>query len=112
MRMIAGWIMVAAMGGPVTATAADAVIQVSLRDHVFTPSEIHIPSGKAVFIEVINNDTTAEEFESGMLGIEKVIPAGSRARIRIHPLAPGRYRFDGEYHEKTAKGAIVADAGN
>ena len=29
--------------------------------------------------------------------------------MRVRPLKPGRYDFVGEYNEKTAKGAVVAE---
>ena len=50
----------------------------------------------------------AEEFESHSLSREKVIPGGAKATIFIGPLKPGRYEFVGEFHEATAKGAVVA----
>ena len=43
------------------------------------------------------------------LGIEKVIPAGGKARFRVRPLKPGRYAFVGEYHEATTKGVVVVE---
>jgi hypothetical protein len=60
-------------------------------------------------LEVTNQDGQPEEFESKQLGVEKVIPAGKKGLIRLRALKPGRYTFVGEYHEATAKGAIVAE---
>ena len=37
-----------------------------------------------------------------------MIAGGQSAVIKVDPLDPGRYEFFGEYHEDTAKGALVA----
>jgi len=58
---------------------------------------------------VTNRDKTAEEFESRELRIEKVIPPGKTVRLRVPALKAGTYPFVGEYHEKTAKGRIIAE---
>jgi hypothetical protein len=92
-----------------SALAEEAAIPITLKDHRFTPAEVHVASGKPVWLEVTNLDTTADEFESGILAIEKLVPAGGHVRIRLRPLAPGRYAFAGEFHADTAKGVIVAD---
>jgi plastocyanin len=85
------------------------VVQVTIKDHHFTPSEIHVPSGKPVRLEIANQDPTAEEFDSHALKVEKVIAGRRSGSVRIRPLAPGRYPFVGEYHEDAAKGVVVAD---
>ena len=95
---------------PVFAVAADGgPIHIVIEKHVFTPSEIKVPAGKAVELLVENRDTTPEEFESIDLKREKVIPGGAKARIRIGPLEKGTYTFVGEFHEDTAKGKIIAE---
>jgi hypothetical protein len=87
-----------------------ATIQVVLQDHRFIPEEIHVVSGKPVFLEITNHDATPEEFESGVLAMEKVIPGGGHLRIRLHPLAPGRYKFFGDFNAGTANGTIISEA--
>jgi len=87
--------------------ADDGNVAMTIKDHKFDPAEIAIPAGKEVKLLVTNADGTAEEFESEKLDIEKVIPAGQQAEIKIGPLDAGTYEFVGEYHEDTAKGAIV-----
>ena len=84
-------------------------IDVTIKDHRFTPAEIHVPAGKPVTLNVKNEDETAEEFESHDLKIEKVIAGGTSGTVRLRPLDPGRYPFVGEYHEDTAKGVIVSE---
>jgi plastocyanin len=81
----------------------------TIKDHKFTPEELKVPANQRVVITVINNDDTAEEFESSVLKVEKVIAGKSRGTVRIGPLAPGKYPFIGEFHEATAKGVVIAE---
>jgi heme/copper-type cytochrome/quinol oxidase subunit 2 len=99
------------LGGVPCAALADnpAPIQLTLKDHQFTPTEIHLPAGRPTLLEVTNADATPEEFEMRQLAIEKVIVGGGKAQVRLRPLGPGRYQFIGEYHEATAHGTIVVD---
>jgi heme/copper-type cytochrome/quinol oxidase subunit 2 len=83
-------------------------IELTIKDHRFAPAEIHVPAGKPVLLRIGNADDTVEEFDSTSLQIEKVIVAGHYATVRLHPLAPGRFPFMGEYHSATAQGVVVA----
>jgi len=94
-----------AAGG--TAVAADDEIPLTIKDHRFDPAEVAVPAGKKVKLVVTNRDATPEEFESHALDIEKVIPGGTTATITDGPLDPGRYEFVGEFHEDSAKSAVV-----
>src|SRR5215510_7756620 len=89
------------------ATASAAEFVISIKDHRFEPTEVQVPAGEKATLVVTNSDPTPEEFESHALDIEKVIPGGKSANITIGPLTPGRYEFVGEFHEDTAKGAVV-----
>ena len=80
----------------------------TIKDHRFEPTELEVPAGKDLTLKVTNSDATAEEFESNDFDAEKVIPGSQTAVIKIGPLDPGRYEFYGEYHEDSAKGALVA----
>ena len=91
------------------AWAGDQEIALNIRDHRFEPAEIRVPAGQKIKLVVHNQDKTPEEFESHELNREKVIPAGAKVSIFVGPLAPGKYPFFGEFHEKTAKGMIVAE---
>jgi len=84
-------------------------IAITLKNHQFTPAEIHVPQGKAVILTITNADPTPEEFDSSALKVEKVIAGGTYATVRLRPLGPGRYPFMGEYHPDTAKGVIVSE---
>jgi plastocyanin len=101
-------VTLAALGAP-SATALAQEFNLVIRNHKFEPAEIRVPAGKRVSLYVANEDSTPEEFDSPALKVEKVIPARSKALVRIGPLEPGRYEFIGEYHADTAKGVVIAE---
>jgi hypothetical protein len=84
-------------------------LTLTIKDHIFTPAEIKVPANQRVQLTVVNDDPTAEEFDSSDLKVEKVVPGKSKGIVRIGPLKPGRYNFIGEYHESTAKGVVIAE---
>ncbi len=92
-----------------SAWAADGDYALAIKDHRFEPAELRVPAGQKIKLVVHNQDTTPEEFESHELNREKVIPAGAKANIFVGPLKPGRYPFVGEFHEKTARGVLIAE---
>ena len=102
-----------AVAGAAFALAAQAAcadpITLTLKDHKFTPAEIHVKANTPAEFIIVNTDASAEEFDSDSLKVEKVVSGNSRGTVRIRPLPPGRYPFMGEYHEETAKGVVVAD---
>lgn len=93
---------------PLTALAADASYTLVIKDHRFQPSEITIPAGQKIKLQIDNQDATPEEFDSYTLNREKIIVGHGSATLYIGPLAPGRYPFSGEFHATTAQGAIIA----
>jgi plastocyanin len=96
-----------ALSGPISQAFAQD-FSLTIKDHKFDPAEMQVPAGKEVTLTVTNSDATAEEFESDDVDVEKVIAGGQSATITLGPLDAGRYEFYGEYHEDTAKGALVA----
>ncbi len=82
---------------------------VTIRNHRFEPSEIHVPAGKRISLTVVNADPLSEEFDSAALKVEKVIAGNAQGVLHISPLAPGQYDFIGEYHADTAKGHVIAE---
>jgi plastocyanin len=94
---------------PTLAFAADVEHRITISDHQFSPAELRVPAGKKIKLIVQNRDSTPEEFESHSLKREKVIPGNATATIYVGPLSPGQYAFVGEFHEKTARGVIVAE---
>ena len=81
----------------------------TLKNHRFTPAELHVPSGKAFFVSVKNLDDVSDEFEMHSPAVEKVIQPGGEGKVRIRPLGPGRFPFIGEFHADTAQGVIVSE---
>ena len=92
-----------------TPTNAQGQVEVVLRDHRFTPAEIHVAAGKRSQLLIKNQDPTADEFDSSSLRVEKVIGGGDEGIVRLRELEPGRYPFMGEFHPDTAQGTIVAE---
>lgn len=114
--MTSGRFIVLALGAALTAGIAvpnraqePPTIELTIKDHRFSPAEIHVPAGKPVILRITNADDTVEEFDSTALQTEKLIVAGHYATVRLHPLAAGRFPFIGEYHAATAQGAVIAD---
>ncbi len=108
------WLAVMLLSAPAltlagAANAEDAAISITIKDHKFTPAEVHVPAGKAVVLKIKNEDASAEEFESHPLKVEKVIAGGKEGTVRLSPQKPGRYPFVGEYHESTAKGVVIVE---
>jgi plastocyanin len=82
--------------------------QIAIKDHHFNPAELHVPAGKPFILEVANQDIQADEFEMSAPPLEKVIQPGASGRVRVRPLAKGRFTFFDDFHPDT-KGAIVAE---
>ena len=104
-RLVLALAMSASLGA---FAAGEPEFSLSIENHKFSPERIEVPVGKKVKLLVENKDATPEEFESGVLKIEKVIPGKSKATIYVGPLKAGEYKFVGEFNEKTAQGVIVA----
>ncbi len=91
------------------AALADTPIAVSLKDHKFTPAEIHVKANQPNVISLTNRDDQVEEFDSPALKVEKVVAGHSSGDVRLRPLAPGRYEYTGEFHSDTAHGVVIAE---
>ncbi len=88
---------------------ADAPIEVTLQNHKFSPSEIHVKANQPSMIHLTNKDAEPEEFDSSSLKVEKVVAGKSAGNVRLRALAPGKYPFMGEYHSATAQGVVIAE---
>jgi hypothetical protein len=95
-------------GNAASAMSQGAPYTLTIKDHMFQPTEVEIPAGKKIELIVKNEDPTPEEFESSELRREKVVPAGQQITVYIGPLKAGRYEFFGDFNPKTARGHIVA----
>ena len=72
-------------------------------------AEIKIAAKQRIKLNIHNQDSTPEEFESHSLNREKLIPAGAKVGIFIGPLRPGRYEFFGEFNQSSAKGVVIVE---
>jgi hypothetical protein len=81
----------------------------TIKGNTFDPIVLTVPSGKKFKLLVVNQDSTPAEFESKVLGREKVIPGKSTGVINMGPLQPGRYGFVEEFHESQpgARGTLI-----
>jgi plastocyanin len=110
LAMVAGAVALVASGAPnVMAADAPQEIPLTIEKNRFSPEEIKVKAGAPFVLVITNKDNAPEEFESKALRIEKVIPAGKTVKVSVRALKAGSYDFVGEYHEKTAKGRIVAE---
>ena len=93
------------------ASAADTPpeLALTLDQHRFSPEELRVKANAPFVLVITNKDKEDEEFEMSSLRIEKSIPGGKTLKVKIPALKPGTYQFVGEFHEKTAKGRIVAE---
>ena len=111
MMWLAGLAVVGGVLGAANAQTAAGPPEVSLtiEKNRFDPEEIRVKAGAPFVLVITNKDSAPEEFESSDLRIEKIIPAGKTLRLKMPALKAGSYGFIGEYHQKTAKGKIVAE---
>lgn len=79
-----------------------------IENHRWQPDQVVIPANTKVRFVIDNRDDTPEEFDSRDLNREKVLMGKTRGQVYIGPLAPGRYKFQGEYHAATAQGVVIA----
>ena len=113
--MIRALVLIAAFAGLCACSKAESTaasgppISLLLKDHRFTPAEVHVKANQPFAIEVTNADGVADEFDSDSLKREKVIAGGQKGIVRVGPLPAGRYPFMGEYNAKTAQGAVIAE---
>lgn len=110
MTFIRTFLVAAALVAGFSAVASgETALQVTIKDHRFEPAELIAPAGQPIAIVVKNLDATPEEFESKALKVEKVVAGNGEITVRLRPLQPGRYHFAGEYHEDSAKGALIVE---
>ena len=99
-------VLLLAISGPAIADAP--AYTLTIHDHQFQPTELEVPAGQKIELQVVNQDPSAEEFESNDLHREKIVTGGGRIAVYVGTLSPGRYEFFGDFHPKTARGHIVA----
>ncbi len=105
-RPLSAWLFLAALTAAPVAQAAS--VQVTLKDHHFSPAQISVPANERFRLEVTNQDATPAEFESSDLRAEKIVVPGGRAVVMAGPLKPGTYSFFDDYHPDIARGSARA----
>jgi hypothetical protein len=91
------------------AMAQQASVHITIKDHKFEPSQPHAPANQPFTIIVKNLDSTASEFESKTLRVEKVVAPGGEISMQIRPLNPGRYHFFDDFHQDTTNGDLIVE---
>ena len=91
------------------ALAQQATVHITIKDHKFSPSEPHAPANQPFAIVVKNLDSTASEFESKTLRVEKVVAPGGEITMQIRALNPGRYHFFDDFHQETTDGDLIVE---
>ena len=84
------------------------LFRMEIKNHLFVPDTLAVPSGVRFRLIIENRDPTPEEFESFELNREKVIMGNASAVVYIGPLKPGTYPFFGEFNPETAQGQLIA----
>jgi len=105
--MARGILFIAALSLVGGGAAADTV-ELSLKGHKFTPSDITVPANQKFQIKVTNGDEAPAEFESHDLKVEKIVVPGGTITVTAGPLKPGTYQFVDDYHPDDAKGTVTA----
>ena len=109
MRLFSPLLLAALCATPLLA-ATPTPVQLTLKNHVFSPARIVVAAGETISIHLVNNDAATEEFDSVDLKTEKLVTPGGQITFMIGPVRPGTYHFMGEFHPITAQGQVVAEA--
>ncbi len=83
--------------------------EITIKNHIFSPAELHVPAGQKIKLIVDNQDATPEEFESHDFNREKIIVGNTKATIFVGPLKAGKYHYFGEFNMDSANGYIIAE---
>jgi hypothetical protein len=89
------------------ATAQEAKLEMSLKDHKFQPAEIKAPANKPIIVKMKNLMAENMEFESEALGVETVVKANAEGLVKIKPQKPGRYTFFDDFHQETTGTLVI-----
>jgi hypothetical protein len=96
-------------GSAALAFAADPALELTLDQQRFSPEEFRVKVNTPFILAITNKGKEDEEFELSSLRSEQIVSGGQTLRFKMPALKPGTYACVGEFHEKTAKGRIVAE---
>ena len=88
--------------------AQAAEFRILIKNNRFDPAELTVPAGERIKLIIVNQDASAEEFESKDLRREKIVAGNSEMKLWVGPLPVGEYGFFGEFHQDTAQGKLIA----
>ncbi len=80
-----------------------------IKNHVYQPDVLKVPTGTKFRLIVHNQDATPEEFESTDFNREKIVLPNSSITVYVGPLHAGNYGFFGDFHQSTAKGRLIVE---
>lgn len=83
--------------------------QLTIKNHVYQPSELKVPAGTKFKLLVRNEDATPEEFESTDFNREKIVLPNATITVFVGPLRAGNYGFFGDFHQATAQGRLIVE---
>ena len=83
-------------------------IELTLKDHKFSPAAFTVPANQKFQIKLTNHDETPAELESHDLKVEKIVVPGGTVTVTAGPLKPGTYEIFDDYHPDEAKGIVTA----
>jgi plastocyanin len=93
---------------PVASADDTLTIEITVKDHQFTPAEAKVPAGKPIVFKVKNRDAAPIEFESDALEFETVVKPNTEGLIKVKAQKAGRYEFFDDLHQAT-KGYLVVE---
>lgn len=87
-------------------SAQEVSLSTTIKNKHFQPATLRAPANRPIKITVHNADSTAAEFESRTLRVEKIVPAGGTVVVNVKPLVPGNYGFFDDFNQ-TNQGTVV-----
>ncbi|MGJ4930496.1 cupredoxin domain-containing protein [Bradyrhizobium sp. HKCCYLS2038] len=90
------------------ASAAEATIEISVKDNKFQPAELKAPADTPIVFKIKNLDGSPVEFESEPLQFETVIKPNMEGVVKVKAQKPGRYEFFDDFHQGN-KGVLVVE---
>ena len=95
--------------GQVAVSAEAPEFALTLKNHLYLPSELKVPANVKFKLRVTNSDATPEEFESTDFSREAVVLPNRSVVVYVGPLRAGTYTFFGDFHRNTAQGRLLAE---
>jgi len=93
---------------PFNVVASDTDYTLTIKNHLFQPSQLAIPAGEKVKLVIRNQDSLPTEFESSDLSREVIVPGHGEAIIYLGPIDSGTYQFFNDFNH-SMQGSIVVN---